>query len=84
MAAGRLLLRPLKTWSITVRGTSLTTMLRVKMMAMTPPTLISRLRTPAATPRRSGATLPMIRLELGELNRPLPTPATSISTAISR
>jgi hypothetical protein len=58
-------------------------MVNERAMENSCPVLNSSVRALAATPRRSGGTDPITALVLGELKRPLPTPASTRPTARS-
>jgi hypothetical protein len=57
---------------------------KVIAMLITEPVLFIIVRVPAAIPRRSTGTAPMIVLVLGELNTPEPIPITTCHTMIRR
>ena len=58
-------------------GTAAVTIASTKAIEITAPVFCSIIRAPAAMPRRSAGTVPIIAAVLGELNMPEPMPTSS-------
>ena len=58
-------------------GTAAVTIARTKAIEMTAPVFCSIVRAPAAIPRRSAGTVPIIAAVFGELNIPEPIPTSA-------
>jgi hypothetical protein len=69
--------RPEKIWKRTSFGTAAVMIASTKAIEITAPVFCSIVRAPAAIPRRSVGTVPIIAAVLGELNMPEPIPTRS-------
>ena len=74
--------RPEKIAKRTFCGTAAVTMASTKAIEITAPVFCSIVRAPAAIPRRSAGTVPIIAAVLGELNIPEPIPTRPSQTML--
>ncbi len=74
---------PEKIDSSVERGTALVTIASSRAIDSTEPVFCSIIRVPPAIPRRCTGTEPIIAAVFGELNMPIPTPATSSHVAVT-
>ena len=76
--------RPEKIANRTSCGTAAVTIASTKAIEITAPVFCSIVRAPAAIPRRSAATVPIIAAVFGELNMPEPTPTRPSQSMLSQ